>query len=258
MNAADNPVNISLIPLRWWETVIFFGVPTLVMAGSVYWLLPHLVSLGLSEYLGLQIASLIPYSTLFMAALIAARLEGLPWKMKSFRSRLRLRKLHHTDRVWALALVIFTYASYLPLRFGISTLVRMNLIVLPVSLPRIIDPRLSVPLVELTGGPVQGNWLLVGITLVVLLVNILGEELWWRGYLLPRQEVSLGNRAWLVHGCLWALFHAFKYWELFAVLPVSLGLSFAAQRRKNTWLGIIAHFSVNCLGVVGLILLAVG
>ncbi|PYV50530.1 MAG: hypothetical protein DMG92_07410 [Acidobacteria bacterium] len=37
--------------------------------------------------------------------------------------------------------------------------------------------------------------------------NILGEELCWRGYVLPRQEAALGRPAWLSNGIMWCLFH---------------------------------------------------
>jgi len=258
MNKPGGISNASLKPLRWWEYILFFGIPTILMASSVYLIHPHLVSLGISEFLGMQLASFVPYIALFMAALTAYKLEGYPWTWKAFRGRLRLRKLIGHEWIWVLALIFFSYASYLPLKYGISTLILKNFIVLPASIPRIIDPRREFPLIELTGGPVKGDWLLVGITFVVLVFNILGEELWWRGYLLPRQEISLGGKAWFVHGLLWTIFHTFKYWELIAILPVSLALSFVAQHQKNTWPGIIAHFSVNCLGTLGILILVAG
>jgi len=57
----------------------------------------------------------------------------------------------------------------------------------------------------------------------------------------------------LVHGTMWALFHAFKYWAWLGLLPVTLVLSFVAQKRKNTWPGIITHFVINGISLIPII-----
>jgi membrane protease YdiL (CAAX protease family) len=83
---------------------------------------------------------------------------------------------------------------------------------------------------------------------MLLVLNILGEELWWRGYILPRQERALGAWAWVVNGVFWAAFHIFYHSTLYSFvsfLPGTLALAFVAQRTRNTWPGIIAHTVVN-------------
>jgi membrane protease YdiL (CAAX protease family) len=90
---------------------------------------------------------------------------------------------------------------------------------------------------------------------VYIALNVLGEELWWRSYILPRQELCLGKWTWPVHGILWNLFHSFFYWELLMLLPGCLAPSYVAQRSRNTWPGIIAHLANN---VPGLILIIIG
>jgi membrane protease YdiL (CAAX protease family) len=95
------------------------------------------------------------------------------------------------------------------------------------------------------GIPLPGRWwIAVYYFMVLLLANAAGEEFWWRGYLLARQELAHGSATWLVHGCLWALFHLFFQWtlqDLTHMLPTCCALTFVAQHRKNTWPGIIAH-----------------
>jgi membrane protease YdiL (CAAX protease family) len=258
MNTSIGSLGIQLKPLQPWELLLFFGFPTLLMLVSVYFLLPGLVSLGASEYLGLQLASLVPYLTLFVGALVAYRTEKNSWSWTAFKNRFRLHRLGSRDWLWVFALIIFSFASYLALRSVVSALVSNKFLVLPASVPRIIDPRLQVSLEELAGGSLKGNWPLVAISIVVLFFNIFGEELWWRGYLLPRQEAVHGRSAWIVHGLLWTFFHAFKYWELMAILPVSLALTFVVQYRRNTWFGIIAHLAVNSMGTIGLLWLVIG
>jgi membrane protease YdiL (CAAX protease family) len=145
--------------------------------------------------------------------------------------------------------------------FGVlgQLLVTRGLIPLPAKIPTAlldptVDPANIINVFYAALGPnIKGNWGLVIVTLVLLTFNIFGEEFWWRGVILPRQELVHGKNTWLIHGTMWALFHAFKYWAWIGLLPVTLALSFVAQKRKNTWPGIITHFAVNGLSLLPII-----
>jgi membrane protease YdiL (CAAX protease family) len=93
------------------------------------------------------------------------------------------------------------------------------------------------------------TWGLLAYYLAAMFIfNILGEELWWRGYILPRQELAFGARAWIVNGTLWALFHFFYHTTLgvlVSYLPTTLAIAYVAQRTRNTWPGIIGHMVSN-------------
>lgn len=105
-----------------------------------------------------------------------------------------------------------------------------------------------------TGSPV-----LLATWVVFFAFNILGEELFWRGYILPRQELAFGSRAWMINGALWALFHLSFGWSLLLMLlPLLFVAPWPVQRRRNVWLGIILHGLYNgvpslllALGVLG-------
>jgi membrane protease YdiL (CAAX protease family) len=74
--------------------------------------------------------------------------------------------------------------------------------------------------------------------------NIGGEELWWRGYVLPRQELAFGRTAWVVHGISWSVFHLFMQptlWDATRMAITGVALSFVAQRTRSTWPGIVGH-----------------
>jgi membrane protease YdiL (CAAX protease family) len=109
---------------------------------------------------------------------------------------------------------------------------------------------------DFIGSPLKGNWGVAILLFVQLFFNIFGEELWWRGYILPRQEKEHGRVAWLVNGLLWLLWHvAFYPWQIFALLPICLALPYIAQRQQNTWVAIIIHlqngiFQFIILGMV--------
>lgn len=107
------------------------------------------------------------------------------------------------------------------------------------------------------GMPLADNWWPVLVYFVQYVFNVFGEELWWRGYILPRQEVSLGTRAWLANGILWNLFHWFFYWNLIPLLPSCLALTWLTQRTKNTWTAILGHGILNGDGLMRVIMIVV-
>jgi len=83
----------------------------------------------------------------------------------------------------------------------------------------------------------------------LFVTNILGEELCWRGYVLPRQEATWGPAAWLANGIPWCLFHWSLGWPILVMLlPITLLLPWVVQRRRNTWVGIIIHAVFNAAG----------
>jgi membrane protease YdiL (CAAX protease family) len=84
----------------------------------------------------------------------------------------------------------------------------------------------------------------------VLFMNIMSEELWWRGYILPRQEKQHGRYTWAIHGVLWAFFHAFKWWAVPFMLFTTWIIPLISQRFGNTTPGIIIHLVVNGLGIL--------
>jgi membrane protease YdiL (CAAX protease family) len=107
------------------------------------------------------------------------------------------------------------------------------------------------------GIPLHGQWWIAVYYAVVLIFgNIAGEELWWRGFILPRQEAANGSVAWLLHGVLWAAFHLFfqaTAWDMVRMMPTCCALAFVAQSRRNTWPGIIAHTAANSAIPIGII-----
>ena len=93
--------------------------------------------------------------------------------------------------------------------------------------------------------PLQGERCLVGVYFIGWLLNIVGEEFWYRGWMLPRQEVAFGKYAWLINGLMFNFQHTFQPWNMLAMLPGSLFVSYAVQRQRNTWMSIIWHGIVN-------------
>ncbi|NSW53828.1 MAG: CPBP family intramembrane metalloprotease [Anaerolineae bacterium] len=90
------------------------------------------------------------------------------------------------------------------------------------------------------------TYLMVGIFGAVIAPTV--EELYFRGYLLPRMEYA-GKWAPLLHSSLFALYHVFTPWMLLTRTLGMLPMIYAVQKR-NIYLSIIVHFLVNMLDVV--------
>lgn len=92
----------------------------------------------------------------------------------------------------------------------------------------------------------KGRYWLLALWLPYWVLNIMGEEILWRGVLLPRQEIVNKKWTWVVHGCGWLLFHAaFGWLLLITLLPIIFVQSYVVQKRQNSWLGVIIHGGIN-------------
>ncbi len=88
----------------------------------------------------------------------------------------------------------------------------------------------------------SGSWLWLGILLVFFVFNtVLGEELLFRGYLLPRMNGVFGPRDWIANGVLFAVYHLHVPWMIPITLIDTFILSLPARRYRSALIGIIAH-----------------
>jgi membrane protease YdiL (CAAX protease family) len=104
----------------------------------------------------------------------------------------------------------------------------------------------------------KGNYMLLIVTFITLLLNVFGEEILWRGYMFNEQlKQNQRNSVWIIHGLLWTFFHAFKYYDLIIIIPVSLGLSFVVYKTRNNMNGLLFHFLTNGTTLIGFLILVI-
>lgn len=165
---------------------------------------------------------------------------GMAWRelpsrgADALKGRLRLKAMDRSDVIWAVGgLVTAAVASA-----GI------------LAAARYIHPGFQPSPWFMRQPPGLHAWVFEA-WVPLFVANILGEELCWRGYLLPRQEARFGKAAWLPNGILWCLFHwSFGWAVMLALLPVTLLLPWIVQRRGNTWVGIVIHGVFNAAGFI--------
>lgn len=100
----------------------------------------------------------------------------------------------------------------------------------------------------------HGNWPWFTVVLVLVFFNtVAGEELLFRGLLLPRMQGAFGRGDWLANGVLFALYHLHQPWVMHAVLLDAFVLSWPSRYFRSAWIGIVVHSSQSVV-LVGIIL----
>jgi membrane protease YdiL (CAAX protease family) len=101
----------------------------------------------------------------------------------------------------------------------------------------------------------RGAWGWYGLILVMFVFNtVLGEELLFRGLLLPRMRDAFGDRDYLANGVLFALYHVHVPWVIPITLLDTYYFARSSRRFQSAWMGIIAHSAQSVF--LGLALLA--
>ena len=81
-----------------------------------------------------------------------------------------------------------------------------------------------------------------GLILVFFLFNtVLGEELLFRGYLLPRMNGAFGRGDWVANGLLFAGYHLHVPWAIPGTLLEMFTTAYPTKRYRSAWIGIAVH-----------------
>lgn len=189
------------------------------------------------------VAGLGVFTPLIITAIMILKSEGFNISKSTWTKRLRFRKITTKDLLWSIAGLILV---------GVFSGVIIK--VLELIIGKFDHSPAFMSFEPLTKGR---YWLLL-IWFPYWILNILGEELLWRGVMLPRQEITFGKHAWLIHGLGWGLFHiAFGWQLLITLIPIIFILPYIVQKTKNSWVGVIIHGGLNgpsfiaiCFGLI--------
>lgn len=78
------------------------------------------------------------------------------------------------------------------------------------------------------------------------------EELYFRGYLLPKFS-HFGKWAPIINSILFSIYHFFTPWQNPVRIIALLPMVYLVWKKKNVYLGIIIHCTVNILGAIALL-----
>src|SRR5215203_65136 len=98
----------------------------------------------------------------------------------------------------------------------------------------------------------SGNWVWFAVIVALFVFNtVLGEELLFRGLLLPRMQGAFGRWDWVANGVLFAVYHLHMPWVIPAtMLGDTFALSYPSRRYRSALIGIIVHSSQSVLVLV--------
>lgn len=100
----------------------------------------------------------------------------------------------------------------------------------------------------------HGAWGWFAVLVVLVVFNtVLGEELLFRGLLLPRMKGAFGKWDWVANGVLFATYHLHQPWDIPTSLVDIFALSYPSRRFQSAWMGIIVH-SVQSVFVIVIVL----
>ena len=89
-----------------------------------------------------------------------------------------------------------------------------------------------------------------------LVFNIFGEEIYYRGYLLPRMRGAFGKWDWVANGVLFTLKHVYQRWMFPGILVGGLSFAFAAGPLGSLPLAMTYHWVGKFLFQVGFLVMA--
>jgi membrane protease YdiL (CAAX protease family) len=238
---ATNAGGSRPLPLRpaelFWLVGPMIGLNTLACRVAI----PGLAASGrwpieAVYFLSVGLLSLAP---MFFLSLYLVRREIGTSGWPAVRTRLRVEPIRGRDWLWTVATFV-----------GLSA---ASFVIADKAMPRLGMDATPFFFQNMPLGPGQ-RWILA-LWPAFFFFNIFGEEFFWRGYLLPRQELWTGRWTWLVQGLLWATWHVPMGLDLVvASMPIFFILPAVAQVRKNTTIAIVVHAVFGAFGFLALAL----
>jgi membrane protease YdiL (CAAX protease family) len=215
-------------------SAILFGIPALLLWVATDFGVPALSARGWNPLLAWFLAGTFVFAPLLVAAVFGASKALSTRSPSKVLQHLRVRRLSVDDWRLTLLTLVWTVAA-------VTGLTVVNAKVWP-GLP-------TEPSFMAVHALAPGQYHLLAFWLPFFAVNIIGEELWWRGFIQPRQEPVFGSGTWIVQGLLHAVFHAsFGPGLVFILWPVLFSIPWLVQRSANTSAGMVLHAVVNGAG----------
>jgi membrane protease YdiL (CAAX protease family) len=91
-------------------------------------------------------------------------------------------------------------------------------------------------------GGVNGYWGWFAVLVVQLVfVSFLGEDLLFRGLLLPRMRGVFGRGDFIANGVLFAFYHLHQPWTIPSSLADIILTSYPTRRWQSVWMSVIVH-----------------
>jgi uncharacterized protein len=88
------------------------------------------------------------------------------------------------------------------------------------------------------------------IVVLAIFNTVLGEELLFRGLLLPRMRRVFGKYDFVANGVLFAAYHLHQPWVIPTALVDIVALAYPSRRFQSAWMGIIVHSAQSVVIII--------
>jgi membrane protease YdiL (CAAX protease family) len=224
-----------------WQSVILHILPGLLAVIVYYFCSKQVVALGYPSVMALIIAGLIvliPFE--FGVILIAKRNSGeklIGDIIKNFSS----------IKLWKFFLWIVVVFLVTGLLFSVTSGLADEIKDLFKFLPSEFFLNMGLD------GNYATNKLIITyvlfFVLIVLVIPIL-EEVYFRGFLMPRMPAKFNGFIVPLHSFFFALYHFWTPWMIISRTIGVMPLIFAVKRTKNIYIGIVVHCLLNTIDLV--------
>lgn len=223
------------------KQIIYTIIYCILFTIATYLITPLLEDQGMNSFYAYSLSMNICFSIMLVHGIIGMKKRQ---KDKKLLISASYKKIKMKNTPWIIG--IFALEMGLFILFGFIHKWSNSWMIYPESTPLFNLPNIDyITILDQEIGIFRNYWLLI-ITLITLLMNVIGEEFFWRGYLMGEQlEKEQSNKVWIIHGLLWTLFHSFKYYDLIIIFPVCMGLSFIVYKTRNNSNGLLYHFLTN-------------
>jgi len=244
----------NIKPISIFKSIWYFIVSSALIYAGLYKGIPSLLDKEVPFLTAYLVLFYVPFVLLFITALILYKREGHPWNWSAFKDRLRIRRMSNKDLYWTIGLLIFGLITYVGLTPTGAWFAKIPFFSPPDFFPAEINPNKSMVSGVFMDYILSGQYWVPLAYLAGLVFNILGEEMMWRGIILPRQIENYHQRAWIYHGVIWTFWHFFWTWNLLLIFPFAMALSYVFYKRQNIMIPIIAHGLLNSIPLILIII----
>ena len=163
--------------------------------------------------------------------LVGYEQRSLRWSRLREALRLRSPRSPRTGRVGGR-----TWLIAIPLIVGMAA---RDLISIPGPIDRNLGEFLSS---DVGKAMFDGSWGWFAVVITMFVFNsVLGEELLFRGVLLPRMHGAFGDRDWVANGVLFGMYHLYVPWAIPTALLGTVLYAYPAKRYQSTSISIVVH-----------------
>ena len=226
------------------ETIAYHLLPGVVILAGYVLITPFLRNAGLPSAMGISLIVLL--------VLIPLELGILYWQGKKRNGKFSLEGIVlNREKTPALQFALLTFAALFGavLFFALLGWLDKILLTLFAWLPNwfFINEDMSV-----YSKTIQFvNWL--GIFLITGILAPYVEELYFRGFLLPRMA-WMKSWAPVAGAFLFALYHFWSPWQLVTRFLAVLPLVYIVNRKRDLRIGVAAHWLLNTIGSIELLI----